>query len=235
VKFNDLALILNINHYGEDSAIIKVFSHHNGLRIGFVKNIHSKNQKNIYQIGNLINTNFYYKQPEKNLASFFYSELVKSYCLNFLLERLKFNLMQSLLDLLNHSLTENIVFYHLFEETIFFADQLTHNDLKNSVANYIKLELNILKRMGYGLDLKKCVATNKTTDLVFVSPKSGSAVCYEAGKDFAHKMLALPSFLINENIVLEKNHLQQGLALTNFFLKKFLNYQRKDLSLNNIL
>ena len=231
MRFNDSALILNIKPYGEDSAIIKVFSHYNGLRSGFVKNIYSKNQKNIYQIGNLINTDFYYKQPEKNLASFFYSELIKSYCLNFLLERVKFNLMQSLLDLLNHSLTENIIFHQLFEETILFADQLINNNQENAIANYIKIELKILERMGYGLDLSQCVATKNTTNLVFVSPKSGSAVCYEAGKDFASKLLFLPSFLLNENQNIEKNQLKQGLLLTGFFLKKFLDYERKNLYL----
>ena len=70
MKFNDSALILHIKPYGEDSAIVKVFSQNNGLRSGFVKNIYSKNNQNIYQIGNLITADFYYKQPEKNLASF---------------------------------------------------------------------------------------------------------------------------------------------------------------------
>lgn len=234
VKFNDSALILNIHPYGEDSAIIKLFTHQNGLRSGFVKNINSKTQKNIYQIGNLITADFYYKQPEKNLASLFYSELVKSYCLNFLLDRLKFNLMQSLLHLLNHSLTENIIFYQLFEEVIFFANQLINNNTNDALANYIKIELKILERMGYGLDLNKCIATHSTTNLVFVSPKSGGAVSYEAGKDFAHKLLSLPSFLVSntqsKQYLVEKTELQQGLQLTGFFLKKFLDYERKNLS-----
>ncbi len=234
MKFNDSALILNIHPYAEDSAIIKVFTHYNGLRSGFVKNINSKTQKNIYQIGNLITADFYYKQPEKNLASLLYSELVKSYCLNFLLDRLKFNLIQSLLHLLNHSLTENIIFHQLFEEVIVFANQLVSADANNALANYIKIELKILERMGYGLDLSRCVATHSTTNLVFVSPKSGGAVCYEAGKDFAHKLLSLPSFLLNhtqfKQHLIEKIHLQQGLQLTSFFLKKFLDYERKILS-----
>ncbi len=231
MKFNDSALILHIKPYGEDSAIVKVFSQNNGLRSGFVKNIYSKNNQNIYQIGNLITADFYYKQPEKNLASFFYSELIKSYCLNFLLERLKFNLMQSVLDLLNHSLVENIVFYHLFAEIIAFANQLINDDQKNAIANYIKIELKILEKMGYGLDLRQCVATKKTTNLVFVSPKSGSAVCYEAGKDFARKLFALPNFLVHKNDILDNKQLQQGLILTSFFLKKFLDYERKILYL----
>ncbi len=238
MKFNDSALILNINPYGEDSAIIKVFSHYNGLRSGFVKNINSRAQKNIYQIGNLIITDFYYKQPEKNLATLSYSELVKSYCLNFLLDKLKFNLIQSLLHLLNHSLTENIIFYQLFEEVIFFANQLINNNANNALANYIKIELKILERMGYGLDLARCIATHSTTNLVFVSPKSGGAVCYEAGKDFANKLLVLPKFLLDhtqsQQDFIEKIHLQQGLQLTGFFLKKFLNYERKNLSFTSI-
>ena len=158
MKFNDSALILNIHPYGEDSAIIKVFSHYNGLRSGFVKNINSKTQKNIYQIGNLITTDFYYKQPEKNLAKLLYSELVKSYCLNFLLDRLKFNLMQSLLHLLHHSLTENIIFHQLFEEVIFFANELgiLFSNFSNNVS-ILSIVLFLFKLIihKYNIFLKK--------------------------------------------------------------------------------
>ena len=142
--------------------------------------------------------------------------------------------MQSLLHLLNHSLTENIIFYQLFEEVIFFANQLINQNANDSLANYIKIELKILERMGYGLDLNKCIATHSTINLVFVSPKSGGAVSYEAGKDFAHKLLSLPSFLVSntqsKKYLVEKTELHQGLKLTGFFLKKFLDYERKILS-----
>jgi DNA repair protein RecO (recombination protein O) len=39
----------------------------------------------------------------------------------------------------------------------------------------------LLAELGFGLDLSRCAATGSTTDLVYVSPKSGHAVSAAAG------------------------------------------------------
>ena len=37
------------------------------------------------------------------------------------------------------------------------------------------------KKIGFGLELSKCILSNKKTNLSYVSPKSGCAVNKEAG------------------------------------------------------
>ncbi|MBM3579795.1 MAG: DNA repair protein RecO [Alphaproteobacteria bacterium] len=90
------------------------------------------------------------------------------------------------------------------------------------VADYIKLELAMLRELGYGIDLSSCVVTSATTDLAFVSPKSAQAVCFTAGKPYQHKLLKLPKFLLEMEGELENEHLLNGLKLSGFFLQKFL-------------
>ena len=62
-------------------------------------------------------------------------------------------------------------------------------------ALVVRWELVLLDELGFGLDLASCAATGTTTDLVYVSPKSGRAVSAEAGEPYKDRLLALPAFL----------------------------------------
>ena len=62
-------------------------------------------------------------------------------------------------------------------------------------ALVVRWELALLEELGFGLDLAACAATGGTTDLVYVSPKSGRAVSASAGEPYKDRLLALPAFL----------------------------------------
>ena len=44
-----------------------------------------------------------------------------------------------------------------------------------------RFEVLLLDELGFGLDLDSCAATGRRDELVYVSPKSGLAVCRDAG------------------------------------------------------
>lgn len=89
-----------------------------------------------------------------------------------------------------------------------------------AAALVIRFELQLLRELGFGLDLARCAATGTDADLVFVSPKSGRAVSREAGEAWRHKLLALPGFLGNEEPAPSEDDLAAGFALTGFFLER---------------
>ena len=62
-------------------------------------------------------------------------------------------------------------------------------------AHYVRWELALLREMGYGLDLRNCAATGQTSELAFVSPRSGRAVSRAAAGPYRERLLALPEFL----------------------------------------
>jgi len=223
MRFRDVALVISIQNYGEESAIVKVFSRLHGIRKGFVKNIHSK--KNIYQIGNFIELEFDYKKDD-SLGNFFYADLNKNYCGLLILHRFRFVLLQCLLDLLDAVLLENAVFSEIFDTALHFCNIINDFNCANNdlLASYIKIELIILQKLGYGLDFSKCIATGKSENLIFISPKSACAVCAEAGMPYADKLLVLPQFLLTTVAKIQSQQLQDGIKLTSFFLAKFLNY-----------
>ena len=89
----------------------------------------------------------------------------------------------------------------LFEKLHNFLQKIVLDEVScdEILSDYIKLELKILKVLGYGLDLSVCAVTNSKTNLAFVSPKSARAVCFEVGLPYQNKLLKLPKFLVQED------------------------------------
>jgi DNA repair protein RecO (recombination protein O) len=56
-------------------------------------------------------------------------------------------------------------------------------------------ELGLLAELGFGLTLDRCAATGARENLIYVSPRSASAVSAEAGEPHKEKLLPLPPFL----------------------------------------
>lgn len=222
MKFSDQGIIINIKNYGENSAIIKLFSQENGVYCGFVKSIKSTKSKAIFQLGNVI-TFEYKSRLEENLGSFSRCDLVKSYCTKILFDKKKLKIATSLLHLIDNVILEKLALEELFHRLAEFLHKLTTiSDIEVNLANYIILELNILKILGYEIDLSSCVATGVTTNLKYVSPKSARAVSFEAGKQYEKKMLILPEFFLDESSIPSQADLENGLALTRFFFCKFI-------------
>ncbi len=84
-------------------------------------------------------------------------------------------------------------------------------------AAYVYWEIGLLQELGFGLNLKQCVATGATDNLIYVSPKSGAAVCAEAGEPYKDRMLALPDFLSGGGNFEDKD-IAHAMKMTGYFL-----------------
>ncbi len=221
MKFSDEGIIISLKKYGENSAIVKVFSQHHGIYRGFVKSIKSAKSRSIFQVGNLISFE-YRSRIEENLGQFFSTDLVKCYCSEIIFDKMKLDCTNSLFSIIDNSILEHEEHQILFNDLKLFFEKLSQdNDRRNFFANYIRFELNLLNAIGYGIDLSSCAVTNTTNNLAFVSPKSGKAVSFEAGKPYENKLLKLPSFLI-ANSEASDCDLLDGFRLSGFFLQKFV-------------
>jgi DNA repair protein RecO (recombination protein O) len=80
--------------------------------------------------------------------------------------------------------------YDMLERTLDDFD-----DIGEAAAHLIRFELAMLAELGFGLDLERCAATGETSDLIYVSPKSGGAVSRRAGDPWRDRLLRLPAFL----------------------------------------
>ena len=80
--------------------------------------------------------------------------------------------------------------YELLERTLDDFD-----DIGEAAIHLVKFELAMLAELGFGLDLENCAATGETSELIYVSPKSGGAVSRTAGDPWRDRLLRLPAFL----------------------------------------
>jgi DNA repair protein RecO (recombination protein O) len=92
-------------------------------------------------------------------------------------------------------------------------------DVQSAAACIVRFELQMLRELGYGLDLGACAVNGTTSDLRYVSPKSGRAVSRAAGEPWREQLLRLPAFLAGEEGPSPEDVID-GFALTGHFLRR---------------
>jgi len=106
--------------------------------------------------------------------------------------------------------------YEMLERTLDDFD-----DAGEAAIHLVRFELAMLAELGFGLDLDNCAATGATSDLVYVSPKSGGAVSRTAGEPWRDRLFRLPAFLRHDEAGSNgwsAQDLQDGFRLTGWFL-----------------
>ncbi|MEI7669620.1 MAG: DNA repair protein RecO [Pseudomonadota bacterium] len=215
----DNAIILSIRKFGENSAIINLITPEYGLYSGIVKGMTSKSKRGIYQIGNIVSVKWQARLQEH--LGMLNCELVKPVAAFMLDNRLKLSVLNSAV-----AITEKILLEREKQELIFHNFLRLLNSLCEDgdyLSDYVRLEFNLLRASGFGIDISCCAATGDTDNLIYVSPKSGRAVSKEAGKPYHDKMLPLPDFLKDFPETPNKNNLSNildGLKLCGYFIKE---------------
>ncbi len=219
VIWDDEGLILSSIDYSETSLIIKVFTRNHGIQKGFVRGAKRNKKSNIYEAGNLVSISF--KSRTEDMLGIFLVDLMKPLPLLYLNDLGRFSCIISLINLLEFSLLESEPETELY----FFSKNLINKIFSYEegwIEEYIRWEVFLLKKIGFGLELSKCILSNKKTNLSYISPKSGCAVNKDAGKPWEKKLLELPKFLISDNKA-NRSELSKGFKITTYFLTKFAN------------
>jgi len=204
MNWNDAGYLISKNRYNENSIIAEFFTENYGKTSGIIFGGTSKKIKNYLQIGNKFHINYNTKNISR--IGYFKLEIIKASTPIYFDHNQKLSCIASamnLLKLLTAEAQSNIAIFNLIEK--FFV--LLENN--NWIKEYIFWELELLKLLGYDLELKKIVekeiVDNKTN--YFVSS--------------AKEKKNVPSFLVddnNENIDLKI--LLKGLNLVSDYLEK---------------
>jgi DNA repair protein RecO (recombination protein O) len=155
------------------------------------------------------------------MLGIFLVDLMKPSSLLYLNDLKRFSCIISVINLLEFSLLENEPETDLYVISKNLINKIFSYE-EGWIEEYIRWEVFLLKKIGFGLELSKCILSNKKTDLKYVSPKSGCAVNREAGKQWEKKLLELPKFLISDNKA-SNYDLIKGFKITTYFLTKFAN------------
>ena len=215
MKFTDEGYIINVKKHGENSAILSILSKNHGKVTGYVKNALSKKNLGIYQLGNKVGFEAYARVDENMLS--LKVELISPDAVNFLAEMPKLETMASLCGLCNVCMPEQLPLDRLYYYIESFFGLINQ---ENWLVNYAFFEFYLLDFLGISLDLSECSATGSTENLKYVSPKTGKAVCAEAGEPYKERLFSFPQFIFEKNYTPNQHELKDLLKMTEFFLNK---------------
>lgn len=215
MKFNDEGYIVRLRKHGENSAILTVLTRHHGKIVGFVKNAFTKRSLGVFQLGNLVAVEAYARVDENMLS--LKTELLAPTAVNFLGDAARLEALASFCELCNVCMPEQMALERLF----YYVDSFFNLILEdNWITHYAYFEFYLLDFLGISLDLSECSATGTTKNLKYVSPKTGRAVCAEAGEPYKNRLFSFPQFVLEQNYAPTRQELKDLLKMTEFFLNK---------------
>ena len=178
----DEGYLISKTSYNENSIIAEFFTRDHGKCSGIIFGGSSKKIKNYLQIGNKLHINYNFKNEGK--LGHFKIEILKANTPLFFDNKNKLMCVSSAMSLLKLLTVEAQANIKIFENIEIFFKNL-HN--KNWLKDYIFWELNLLKFLGYDLNLENIVTSETINNEHKYFVKSNSVV-----KD-------VPNFLIDKN------------------------------------
>jgi len=215
MQWTDEGIVLGARRHGEANAIAELLTREHGRHLGLVRGGAGSRMRPLLQPGNSV-TALWRARLDEHLG---YYQLEGT--------RLR---AASLLESSHavYGVTHLASLARLLPERDPHADihamlELTLDDFEDAGAaavHLIRFELAMLAELGFGLDLANCAATGATSELIYVSPKSGGAVSRTAGEPFRDRLLRLPAFLREDDSsnAWSEQDLLDGFALTGRFL-----------------
>ena len=204
MNWDDSAYLVSKNRYSENSIIAEVFTENHGKISGIIFGGTSKKIKNYLQIGNKIYVNYNSKSVTR--IGYFKIEILKALTPLYFDQNQKLSCITSamhLIKLLTAEAQSNKEIFKLIDK---FFEILTSD---NWIQKYIFWELELLKLLGYDLELKT-MAEKEIVD---------SEVNYYVKSSTEKK--SIPNFLIDENDMdVNLNNLLKGLKLVSDYLEK---------------
>ena len=204
MNWDDEAYLISKNRYSENSIIAEVFSENHGKISGIIFGGTSKKIKNYLQIGNKIHVNYNVKSPTR--IGYFKIEIVKALTPLYFDENQKLSCISSAMNLIKLLTAEAQSNKEIFIIIDRFFEILTFD---NWIQKYIFWELELLKLLGYDLELKNIVEKE------FVNKEINYFVQSSTEKK------NIPNFLIDENYKnVDLKVLLKGLKLVTDYLEK---------------
>ena len=200
----DEGYLISKNRYSENSLIAEIYTKNRGKVSGIIFGGTSKKIKNYLQIGNKLNVNYNYKS--ENRIGYFKIEILNAYSPLYFFHKQKLSCITSatnLVKIITADSQANIKVYQIIENLfLILKDQ-------DWLKKYIFWELDLLKLLGYDLELENLVEKDTVENKTIYYASSSNE------KKF------VPNFLIEKDLeVNDIKILLNGLKLVGDYLDK---------------
>ena len=204
MNWDDTGYLISKNRYSENSIIAEVFTEKHGKISGIIFGGTSKKIKNYLQIGNKIYVNYNTKSPSR--IGYFKIEILKALTPIYFDNNQKLSCIASAMNLLKLLTAEAQSNKQIFNLIDLFFKILNH---EKWIKEYIFWELELLKLLGYDLELKNMVKKQVIDNQINYYVVSST------------EKKVVPNFLIeNDNKDIDLKDLLKGLKLVSDYLEK---------------
>ena len=204
MNWDDSAFLLYKSKYNENSIVVEFYTKTHGKVSGIIFGGSSKKIKNYLQIGNKFQINHTFKNEGK--IGYFKPEIINAFAPQYFDNKKKLMCLataMNLIKILNAESQENLKIFLLIEKFFKILPSI------NWIKEYIFWELELLKLIGYDLELKKMVNKEIINDKIQYFVKSSS------------EKKTVPNFLVDLSVNdFTKPDLLNGLKLVGDFLDK---------------
>ena len=213
MEWHDRAFVLAARHHGENGAIVELLTGEHGRHAGLVRGGQSPKLRAVLQPGNEVAAVWRGRLSE-HLGTIA-CELVRAHAAGMLNDPDRLAGLTAAAALVAAALPEREPYPDVFAS---FGRLLQALDSASDwPASYVGWERDLLAALGFGLDLSRCAVSGATTDLAYVSPRTGRAVSRPAGLPYHDKLLILPEFLWQAEPA-DPRQIALGMVLTEHFL-----------------
>ena len=208
MHWDDTGFLISKNKYNENAVIAEIFTLDHGKCSGVIYGGTSRKIKSYLQLGNKMFVN--YKSKNESKIGYFNVEIIEAISPYFFDNKLKILILISavnILKTLTPELQKNIHIYNSFLNLIDYLKK----EKRNIILDYIHWELDLIKEIGFDLDLRKKFFTNINNDELISIDIDGEN----------HN---LPSFIFNRSFIpINDKHIYYALNfIINYIHKKIL-------------
>ena len=214
MQWTDEGIVLGSKRHGEGNAIAELMTREHGRHLGMVRGGASSRQRPALQPGNTVRA-VWRARLDEHLGNYTVEALRVHAASSFGASKIVYGVTH--LAALCRLLPERDPHPKVHDALLAVLDEL---EGEAAAAHVVRFELQMLRELGFGLDLAACASTGQATELDYVSPKSGRAVSRVAGEPWADKMLQLPAFLRDLDTQPADGDVANGFVLTGFFLER---------------
>ena len=159
MNWEDEAFLLSKRKFRENANIINIFTSTRGKISGIVYGGNSRKIRNYLQLGNKIHVIF--NSKSENRIGYLKTELINPISPKYFNSNKKISCLLSITSLLNLLLPEGQSYSNIYSST----NKLIMNfDSNNWAVFYIYWELNLIKELGFGINLKSLVKNLDSND-----------------------------------------------------------------------
>ena len=200
----DEGFLINKNRYSENSLIAEIYTKDRGKISGIIFGGTSKKIKNYLQLGNRLHIN--YNSKSENRIGYFKVEILNAYTPLYFDHKQKLSCITSAINLIKILTVEsqvNIKVYSLIDDLFIILKD------KEWLKKYIFWELDLLKILGYDLELENFVEKDIVENKTIYYASSSNEKKY------------VPNFLIEKELEVDDvKTLLTGLKLVGDYLDK---------------